>query len=498
MPKAPTSGDTIEGLLHILSTRMERAERHTHNFPRPAPPTPEPEPPTSPPPTGGGCETFSDDFERADGPLGAGWVSGPPMFNGWTHEDLSISGGAAIEVVGSAGPDNTIGNMLSATAYPEQGQFIEVVAANLWQGMASIGNGGLDTETEWHLMLRANTTDESCVYVWFFPYTGEPIPPATIPTTVRTDWGGWVEGDVYVRNAAGVDTFLDWGGHDFPAWADNPQVTLRLESDANGAVRFYFDGELLVDTMIPDGMMPTGDRVGWGPVWYKPGYGSGAGVSVETLEVTGGCLPTPDCSYFGEDWVGASPGPLDPADWTAAVGSTYEGDTHPMHVLVAPGPDAAPAALSDASSWSFATTLEGGDVFAGIQIWQIGSLTIANWVGVLIHFDIDTMSGVEFVYAGGSAGGNLFRRLWVDGISTETFILHLSATPVIMRIEVSGSHYTFKYMVSGTTTYIVCHEFDDDSFNGNRSGMRSRWDDNNDGAGPPHITGFESGCLEVL
>ena len=415
------------------------------------------------------CVTFSDDFERADGPVGPNWVLGQEGVVSHPNELFVIQGGAAVV---DKPPDayTDEGSMNWAVDIDAPDQFIEVVIADIWQESAF----GWD------------------VYFTLYNF---------LDMTVGTR-GSYRELQIYATHEYGigylelwVDTFTGTtytsGGFEswdtYPSWETN-QITLRLESYGSGRQVGYLDGVMILD--YTDTVPLTGISQGINLLWRAAGDESGSQHSPRILSITGGCLEpssAPTCVSFGEDWVGSSAGPLDPADWVAG-GPTYEPST-PMPVLNATGQAIHPT-LSGPSVWAF-TTIEGsGDASAEIQISTIGSSAIANWVGVSIHFDIDTMTGVEFNYAGAAiTGGNLRRTFWVDGDNTDsTVIVHLDVTPVQMRVEAVGSHYTLSY--STGSGFIVVDEFDDDTFTGTRAGMRMRFDDTNVGAQSPRIDGF--------
>ena len=77
---------------------------------------------------------FCDNFEGADGPLSDDWVAGTSPFQGWTHNDQVISGGAAIEPIGDP-PVGYVGNMLTAVG-TDGDHSIEVIATNVFQELS--------------------------------------------------------------------------------------------------------------------------------------------------------------------------------------------------------------------------------------------------------------------------------------------------------------------------------------------------------------------------
>jgi hypothetical protein len=270
---------------------------------------------------------FCDHFERADGALGDDWVAGPSELNGYPHADqVIVSGAAEVPFV----PGGAIGNMVRAV--PVTGdQFIEVAAANLWQEMAAIGNGGLVVETEWILSCRgtAGGTDESFLGAYIFPYTGTRTSAG--PSADREDWEGEISVDLIKSSATGSWNFFASGiVEPFYPWRDNPAVTFRLESDDDGATRFYVDGALVCSGTCPGGL-PTGDRIGWAPVWYHTFYGGitePLGEAVQTLSVCtsdvgggGGGAGDWGDGMSAEDWrsgagSGGFYGPRDPVGYT--------------------------------------------------------------------------------------------------------------------------------------------------------------------------------------
>lgn len=218
-----------------------------------------------PAPASVAAEAVCDDFERADGPLGAGWITGhaPPNWTGEVTDFMIVDGAAVLPTLDGSSVASALTTETSSGDHA-----IEITAANQWQAMVTDGNGDLVVEGEWWMLCKANTSDQSAYAAYVFPFTGA----GTAPNTDRNAWAGEVNVTFYQITPLGE--ILQWSGNDavvtpFP-WQDDPDVVYRFEAAAD-TLRFYVNGELLLESAVPDtdtdgGSMlphPTGDRVGW-------------------------------------------------------------------------------------------------------------------------------------------------------------------------------------------------------------------------------------------
>lgn len=263
--------DELVARLRDLEKRLERRERHTHIFPTLPPVTvyapgePPPEPP--PVPT---C-VWLDDFERADGAVGADWVLGQFGVVGHPNELPVIEDGAAIvDKLPEAYTEE--GSMNRAVDTDAADQFIEAVIADIWQP----SSGGWD------------------VYFTLYAFLDMTVAPR----------GSFRELQIYASSAFGdgylelwVDTFngTSYSSGDFvswdtyPAWETN-QITLRLESYASGRQVGSIDGVAVIDFV--ETVPVTGNSLGINLLW-RTGFAGGGQTSPRILSITGGCLETP-------------------------------------------------------------------------------------------------------------------------------------------------------------------------------------------------------------
>jgi hypothetical protein len=273
MPQSPTSSDDLEGFLRTIDTRLQRLERHTHNFPVAAPPSPAPAPPFVPPTVPPGCGLYTDHFERADGAIGAGWVTRPvgPDFTEGPVQPFVIDGGAAVPTELNDGimPRFTT-EMYQADASSSTNQSAEVLVdvATLTSGLGS----------EVWVFTNANATDAACNRAFFGPVSGE--------TSVTVY--------ISVMDAAGNET-EGWGGVYAPYTPIGGAVLFRLDSYSTGRQEVFINDELVVwyEAVSP----AVGPHVGFGTEPYT---------SVRFESFSGGCIE--GCVTFCDDFERADGG----------------------------------------------------------------------------------------------------------------------------------------------------------------------------------------------
>lgn len=193
------------------------------------------EPPVPVPALRAGTETWADDFERANGPLGADWVLGPG--SGFSDEvyPFAISGGAAVATVVDSSPGSfpSITNMMHyAVAQGPDAQSIEVEADNCWpsgyvQLFTNIGTGK-----------QSQFAD--------FQFSNEGAPTIVV--------------SVFHYDTDGNSS--DETAHVIVSHSGATPVRLRLESDADGTQRAYVDDVLAATGVDPAPV--SGSYVGMG------------------------------------------------------------------------------------------------------------------------------------------------------------------------------------------------------------------------------------------
>jgi hypothetical protein len=199
---------------------------------------------------------WADDFERADGPLGANWQVGPGLNYYEAVHPLAINGGAAVGTV----PQETGGtsphlNMMQWVEEQGANQVIEVVMDNVWP------NG------EVQLYAHGNDVDSTCHVGYFF---------------FSTAGGGSVSISLFHHHP-------DWSGAllnvSYPHAQTHP-ITCRLEADGDGTLRAYVDGVLAVTWSDPAPIVGPLVGVGFEYGGADPGGGLITG-SPEILSVSG-------------------------------------------------------------------------------------------------------------------------------------------------------------------------------------------------------------------
>lgn len=275
--------EDLPAFLRDFETRLERQERHTHLMPPTAPVLPtfppvvvEPEP--EPEPT---CITFTDDFERADGGLGANWMLAPETsYYNWVEVPMSIDGGEVIapnEATGGA--DDAFGSAQWVAETPGD-QFMEVCVTGLeyWMTYPT----GQQMRGQVRLLCQAETATSAREELWF-------------------EWSDsrFLVGGGYRLNSYTVLADGSYGDDAIPstvaAWPpalSDPTACIRFEVDMDGAHRIYLDtGTTGATTLVASGTSTSGrigPHVGFRMLWFYALPGS-TGVSPRILWAKGGC-----------------------------------------------------------------------------------------------------------------------------------------------------------------------------------------------------------------
>jgi hypothetical protein len=295
--KDPTARDTLDGFLHDIDVRIARQERHTHHSVGEVIPAgamvvsadhnnatrfgtdagiytreivAKADVPTAadfgglllpgsvwvdvsggPPSV---CVPWSDDFERADGPMGSDWIAATSGPVSGVPEPLVIASGAAVDATASGtefGDDDPSASFW-ATAIPGD-HFIEL-------DVESMGGG----------------TNYLFIYSRFDPITWTGI-EWNFVTTVSSPWEHGNFSRTTYTNGAVTSGPVVVGDVE-------PLTTLRVES-SGGTSKLYANG-VLVDE-IGDTDHTSGEYVGFGAGWSSSVT---ATASPRVASVTGGCL----------------------------------------------------------------------------------------------------------------------------------------------------------------------------------------------------------------
>jgi hypothetical protein len=240
------------------------------------------------------CAT--DDFDRADGPLGADWADVAVHKAPYTHAPFAIQSGVAVGVQDLTGP-----NAWSETRYarlttaPDVASFIETEIHNPFA--AAVPSDTISVRYELFLDLAA---DGSCETLGL-----------EFVTTGAAFEGGRCNASISAFRADGTNPSVP-ATATFPFYFGTSPVAVRFESDGSGSYRGLFDGiEFISGTQTVDG--PSGTSVGFGST-RNAAHPSG----IDTVTACGHGLArgtlffTDDCENFTDaPWVltGSSPGP---------------------------------------------------------------------------------------------------------------------------------------------------------------------------------------------
>ena len=247
---------------------------------------------------GSDCITFSDDFERADGPLGPDWTAGHVRDTSFDSGMVTITPSIVSGRV-EGGEDNDVSillnDVMSTHATPGD-QFVEIVVDNYHQGYVLGGPQFQIVEGQFVLYCQANDTDLSLTGVMLEFYV----------TDLGSGPFATLYGVTFTQDASGVSTGGAEAGLDGVGWPDDSAKTLRLEVSEAGHVRVTADGAVVVETDFPP---LSGDHVGFAFRWHNTSYTasppSGTGTSFWVLEAAGGCLETTPAPLIeGEEGVG--------------------------------------------------------------------------------------------------------------------------------------------------------------------------------------------------
>lgn len=247
--------------------------------------------------------TFTDEFDRADGPIGPDWiaVTENPNFD-WVEMPLSIQSGAAIGVDGTGSlPDEFSGGMWHTEMSGDQ--YIEVCVTGLeYDSTYPIGqrkNGQI------RLFCQANTTDPAKEELWI-----QWSDDAAVGGQRRLDCYPVLPDGNYHDESTFFQSLSPWA----PALSD-PTACIRLEALADGTRRVYFTlGTTGAVDLVGEGMAPlnnVGPYVGFRMYWWRA-TGEG-GTSPRVLWARGGELAPSGCEVC-DDFERAD-GPIG-ADWT--------------------------------------------------------------------------------------------------------------------------------------------------------------------------------------
>lgn len=187
-----------------------------------------------------GCEVWRDDFERADGPVGADWTLGFGTGSGEDRVLPTIASGAAIceGRVSGAPTGAKVGTMSWVNEVDAADQYLEVTFDN------------------WHLTTNGSSTCQIEGYVLGDPALGAPDAPFFAPS--RRAFGFWwrmIDGgkltvSAYTYLDDGNTTngeFVQYGSVGSPYSGPTGVRTLRLESYADGRQVVMLDGNVVID-----------------------------------------------------------------------------------------------------------------------------------------------------------------------------------------------------------------------------------------------------------
>jgi hypothetical protein len=243
----------------------------------PAPIEPPPEPP-EPAPV---CITFSDLFQRLDGPIGPFWTVAPTdLYHDVVEVPMSIQGGAAVSPEAfSVGSDQAFGSAQWTGDFVGDDQFIEVCVSGLEYGTTYPAA----QQMRGQIRLYCQGDDVTCEREELWLEWSDS----------RYGAGGGLRWNVYHVLATGqygddsiaTNLTTPWA----PALSD-PSACVRLECEASGAVRLYFDlGTAGATTLVASGTSTsghTGPHVGMRVTWWT----TASGTSPRILSARGGCL----------------------------------------------------------------------------------------------------------------------------------------------------------------------------------------------------------------
>ena len=314
------------------------------------------------------CVLFTDNFQRADGPIGPNWVQHPT---------------AVFDTVGSAGAGGVLSIVDGAAVAPvnvyttlmywhesspsDESQFIEIVVENVI------------TQYAWitlHLNMSPIVYGSRQAEIEFYPDDGE----------LWIDLGG-------LGSSGAV-----------PIPTAEP-VTLRFKSDPNGTLSAYVNGSAVVTAVDP--IPPAGQFVA---IELDPQSGV---TSPRILYASGGCLGAPACTQFIDDFERPD-GPLGP-NWVVGPGAGWVTDPQPleidfgdaqaptdntsmMHWFESYGPNQFIEVTISALVWSGSSVGhyiglhtnindDGSQQYADLAIYDIGGVGAFN--GSLAHFNAD-------------------------------------------------------------------------------------------------------------
>lgn len=293
MARSPLDRDDLEGLLRDLMTRLERQERHTHNFPRPAPPGPAPAPPYIPPPVDCTEVIWCDEFDRADGAIGSDWQPlldlRAPAFA--TAVMPTLAGGAAVGVANDAVTGAGVNPTARATAVPGDLQFVEAVVTNMWQkSSAGLVLGRTDAQFRGSVFLATHVDPATniCRFVrlaWEGS-DGTSTGPQRLVVELWAFTGEFAFGTMLTSVTPFGDPMTLPGSGDY---------TCRAEISTAGHYRVLLNGDVVIeydDTVntIPDGGH-QGIEIWWDSQWQDPNLGDIT--SPRVASVCGGSLCPP-------------------------------------------------------------------------------------------------------------------------------------------------------------------------------------------------------------
>lgn len=202
------------------------------------------------------CIPWSDDFERADGPLDGDWETWPVP--GYSPMPINIESGAAV----CADADLAVGTYgLAQWTHPAPGpQFVELVVSRFDQTSPLPGNSAV--LCDYTMQTHRTMTNTDAIECYVVAYSPSHYAPGAQPNGAMSIGFYMVDPDT-----GSFDSFAgsaeDWP---MPApWGANGEVTLRLDDDGAGNLAVTINGEPFATATAP--RIPAGDRIGWGMTW---------------------------------------------------------------------------------------------------------------------------------------------------------------------------------------------------------------------------------------
>lgn len=192
---------------------------------------------------------WCDDFERADGPLGADWVAPTPP-DGYVLSAFAIDAGAV------TGPSDDFPSglnrwaMTRTAASLDGSHCVEITITDAFQGTP--GSSPIDASVELYAQ-QSSTTAECLVMAVGFSTDASEI-----------FWS------VYSRRASPFTDLVLFSGS-MAVTLPIASTTLRFEADPDGTVRLFVDGVMVQSGVVVDTLRPdlSGPRAGFGLHWWQ-------------------------------------------------------------------------------------------------------------------------------------------------------------------------------------------------------------------------------------